>query len=387
MKKFPIYLFKALLCGFWAMSSIAMDYDDAQLHPKKQIIAEYRLKQAYADALVQLRMNFLVGYALLEDLARQGYKPALEKHKELLRILHKDMYARKAKVKKASKKDSFKGKKKAAEGRKRSGASQVVKVGVAYGAAPGGEAYQWEMKHSVALEDAAMHIEFIRDGSLYVYCGGFYIRINPITSTQEKRVADIECKINHLTEIRDQAVSLTGEFRAVIEDGGKRVDIYQNSESSAGSAVASDDDSESFFSDTQENSADELFRTAQKFEEQRQYKKAFEYFNRAAEKGHASALNQVGVYYEYPKLEGMKQDNEIAAWYYADAIKAGCADANFNLARLYDFGEGVTKNKVKAAYYYRKAAAAGISEAYVAFGALEAEAGGAGQAEKMAEDK
>ena len=54
-----------------------------------------------------------------------------------------------------------------------------------------------------------------------------------------------------------------------------------------------------------------------------------------------------------------KEDYRSAFEYYAEAAELGDANAQYGLARLYQFGEGVEKDEGKVIYYLEEAAIGG----------------------------
>ncbi|MCB9990250.1 MAG: sel1 repeat family protein [Rhodospirillales bacterium] len=90
-------------------------------------------------------------------------------------------------------------------------------------------------------------------------------------------------------------------------------------------------------------------------------KRAFEWYLRAAELGHAYSQNYVGVAYK----EGLvvRRDYRKAFSYISKAAEQGEAHAQRNLGRMYIFGQGIEKNLYIAGQWYKKAADNGLEEA------------------------
>lgn len=76
--------------------------------------------------------------------------------------------------------------------------------------------------------------------------------------------------------------------------------------------------------------------------------KAAEWFEKAADQGHAPAMNKMGFYYQYNAKE--KDTGEAAAWY-EKAAKAGYAASACSLMNFYYAGDGVSKDLDKAFYW------------------------------------
>ena len=91
------------------------------------------------------------------------------------------------------------------------------------------------------------------------------------------------------------------------------------------------------------------------------YGKAAEWFQKAAEQGHANAQRYLGYMYYHGK--GVEQDHGKAAEYWRKAAEQGIAVAQFNLGYAYDEGEGVPQDYAKAAEWFEKAAEQGDEEA------------------------
>ncbi|SMB87378.1 hypothetical protein SAMN05660772_02735 [Pasteurella testudinis DSM 23072] len=83
------------------------------------------------------------------------------------------------------------------------------------------------------------------------------------------------------------------------------------------------------------------------------HKKAFEYYQRAAEGGYPTAMTQVG--YMYRNGEGVKADVKKAAEWYQKAAEQDEPIALFNLGDLYENGTGVAKDLNKARELYAQA--------------------------------
>ena len=91
--------------------------------------------------------------------------------------------------------------------------------------------------------------------------------------------------------------------------------------------------------------------------------KAFEYFEKTANQGHAISQTCGGGMY-YCGL-GIKKNLEKAFEYYEKAANQGYAIAQINLGKRYLVGEGTAKNLEKSFEYYEKAANKGHAEAKI----------------------
>lgn len=92
------------------------------------------------------------------------------------------------------------------------------------------------------------------------------------------------------------------------------------------------------------------------------YAGALMWYERAAKAGSVSAMNNLGVMYEYG--QGVEASPEIAVAFYQKAADRGSIIAVTNLACCYENGRGgLDKNYEKAAELYRKAAQSGNARA------------------------
>ena len=101
---------------------------------------------------------------------------------------------------------------------------------------------------------------------------------------------------------------------------------------------------------------------------------AAQQFAALAEAGDAKAQYNLAVLYE--KGEGVAQDSDKALAWYQKAAEAGNVNAQYNLGLAYETGEGVTQDYGKARAYYEKAAAQGDADAQNNLGGLYARGDG-----------
>ena len=104
-----------------------------------------------------------------------------------------------------------------------------------------------------------------------------------------------------------------------------------------------------------------LMEIANKADEEKQYKKAFEFYKLAAEANNFEAIYRLGTYYYYGK--GVTQDYSESVKWYLIAAEQGYAPAQSSLGRCYVYGEGVIKDEVEAVKWFRKAAGKGYAKA------------------------
>lgn len=87
--------------------------------------------------------------------------------------------------------------------------------------------------------------------------------------------------------------------------------------------------------------------------EEKNYKEAVYWIQKAADKGYAAAQSQLGYCYEHAL--GVKQDYTKAVKLYYKAAQQGLGAAQNNLAYCYQVGHGVEQDYAKAEKWYRKA--------------------------------
>lgn len=93
----------------------------------------------------------------------------------------------------------------------------------------------------------------------------------------------------------------------------------------------------------------------------RDYKKAMEWYQKAANQGDAVAKNNIGDLYYFGR--GVKQDYQEAMKWYQQAAKQGNAAAQHNIGYLYECGNGVNQDYQEAMKWYRKASERGSNAA------------------------
>ncbi len=94
---------------------------------------------------------------------------------------------------------------------------------------------------------------------------------------------------------------------------------------------------------------------------EKNYKKAFELFTEAAEKGQSDAMVQLGFMYDGGMY--VKENKKSAVYWFQKAAEAGNAWGEYLLADCYRIGIGVTRDYKLAFHWYQKAAEQGHAEA------------------------
>ncbi|BBE50454.1 Secretory immunoglobulin A-binding protein EsiB [Ferriphaselus amnicola] len=99
---------------------------------------------------------------------------------------------------------------------------------------------------------------------------------------------------------------------------------------------------------------------------QADYPSAFNYMRIAAEDGVAQAQYNMAAMYD--NGEGVAQSKSSALYWYRKAADQGHRDSQLALAKAYENGEGVTRDATAALQWYRKAAEQGDADAQVKVG-------------------
>ena len=96
------------------------------------------------------------------------------------------------------------------------------------------------------------------------------------------------------------------------------------------------------------------------------YQTAFKLWLPLAEQGEALAQFNLGLMYE--NGEGVKQDKVKAVKWYRQAAEQGLAQAQFNLGNMYANGRGVKQDDVESVKWHRQAAEQGYAKAQAILG-------------------
>ena len=96
---------------------------------------------------------------------------------------------------------------------------------------------------------------------------------------------------------------------------------------------------------------------------QKDRRKAFLLYRKAAEKGAIRGMYNVGLFYDAGECGVVKQNLRTAFQWYQKAASLGDPDAMFKIAYAYDMGRGVLKDKRTAVQWYRRAAKKGSHDA------------------------
>jgi tetratricopeptide (TPR) repeat protein len=99
--------------------------------------------------------------------------------------------------------------------------------------------------------------------------------------------------------------------------------------------------------------ADEELKLGKHYDYAKDYARAREWYEKAAAKGDATAMTNLGQLYHYGR--GVAQDYAKAREWYEKAAAKGDATAMTNLGFLYQGGEGVVEDWAKAREWYKQA--------------------------------
>ena len=108
---------------------------------------------------------------------------------------------------------------------------------------------------------------------------------------------------------------------------------------------------------------------ASKSVEEKQYQNAVEFLKEGSSKGDERCDYYLAVLMLSGELEG-ERDSKAASEWLRNAADAGHADAQLNLGKLYEIGDGVDRDLAKAVEWYIKAAEAGLPAGQAQLGVL-----------------
>ncbi len=94
----------------------------------------------------------------------------------------------------------------------------------------------------------------------------------------------------------------------------------------------------------------------------------FKWFKKAAEQGHTEAQYELALMYDMG--EGVEYDFQKSFYWFEKAAQQGHSAAQYELALIYDVGDGVEKDFQKAFYWFKKAAKQGDTRAQNGLGLM-----------------
>ena len=101
------------------------------------------------------------------------------------------------------------------------------------------------------------------------------------------------------------------------------------------------------------------FQLARALDAAEEYREALKLYVVAAERGHAGALNNIGV--TYARGAGVARDDEEAVRWFRKGAEKGYAPAMSNLGVAYEQGQGVARDYEEAVRWFRKCAEKGYA--------------------------
>ena len=104
---------------------------------------------------------------------------------------------------------------------------------------------------------------------------------------------------------------------------------------------------------------------------------AVKWYKLSAERGHAEAQNNLGVFYQHGRV--VPQDSQKAFYWYKKSAEQGISQAEHNVAWMYDQGLGTKEDNQEAVYWYRRAAKHGVPAAQLNLGIMLGKGEGAPQ--------
>ena len=99
---------------------------------------------------------------------------------------------------------------------------------------------------------------------------------------------------------------------------------------------------------------------------QQDYRKAFDYYQKAADLGNSDAMLSIGVL--YANGTGVVKNLKEAAKWFKAAAELGNVYAQYYLGRMYRFGEGIDQDQKEAAKWFKAAAEQGSCSAQFSLG-------------------
>ncbi len=170
---------------------------------------------------------------------------------------------------------------------------------------------------------------------------------------------DVESRIDKIIELFQQAIEAECDD-AECDKAEKKLEVAVNIRQT--------------IQKSEEGDADAMFELAWLFDEGKKIyqsdKKAFEWYQKAAEKGHSMAQNNLANMYE--RGRGCVKRMDLAVAYREDAANAGIAQAQFSLGHAYQTGTFVKRNYQLAMMWYQNAAEQKYYAAYTNIGYLYA---------------
>jgi len=202
----------------------------------------------------------------------------------------------------------------------------------------------------------------------HMYLDGDKVEANAAESCKWMGIAAENKNINAMVEYGDmlfEGIGTDMDVQTAITYYQKAADLGNDDAVTKIAALADNDDKQSLidafeqlankgFPNNEFYLAELLLKTSTNSEER---KMAFEWFVKAADKGHLEAKHRVALL--YGRGIGVKKNVEQYIVRLEEVANLGHARAQLDLAELYSFGKAVSKNEKKAFFWYLKSAESG----------------------------
>ena len=119
--------------------------------------------------------------------------------------------------------------------------------------------------------------------------------------------------------------------------------------------------------DAKNEDPEALFEIGLRYKDDDNFEKAFEYFNKGSQKGHAGCQHQLGMLYDLGA--GVVENKQKAFELYTKSANK-IAGAQYNLAHMYFYGKHVNQDYDEAKNWYSKASQQGHMESLAMLGAI-----------------
>ena len=162
--------------------------------------------------------------------------------------------------------------------------------------------------------------------------------------------------------------------KAALEEA-ETEEVMRQAESSFGKELAS-------YENKKDKTLQDIMEIGFAYYSERNYQKAFHWFEKVATQGDAIAQHNLGVMYSTG--EGVLKDYKKAFYWHQKSATQGNAIAQYNLGVMYSTGKGVVKDHKKALYWYQKAADQECTDAQYNLGVMYGKDEGAVQDYKKA---
>lgn len=180
--------------------------------------------------------------------------------------------------------------------------------------------------------------------------------------------ANTEKVLNALEEFKknrtEENLQRIGEFKAIqrtLNNSRKEIEKLKQELNKAKTEAQKQKYAAKYVKQVNQLSIIKILNKSFKYDSLNQYDDAFYWFRKAAEKGNATAQNELGVMYRIG--QGVQQNYQKSLEWTKKAADQGNADALFNLSIMYDRGNGVKQDFRESLIFLYKAAERGSLKA------------------------